>query len=672
MKLSTAMLRGIGAILLGPGALDPGARALELKPVPAAELRVVVSSSAEGSEAGFLVDGRPGRPWVSAAGGGPGQTISFKFQSFRYLVALQMLPGHGASGAKFKEHARPAQIKVVWDAGEQTFSLEDRRVLQDLRLSGLARTGTLTIEVLSVHGSVGDGVAVGEIVLLEPKDLLQLDPGLRERIEADLATLGEPAGEAAAARLVEIGSAVAPWLVDAVMRSSGPRSDRALEVLMQIGGESASQVAKDLLAAGDLARVQAVIRLVAEHSVQGLGTEMAALLSDSAGEHYALALTYLAKLADPRGLGPLGQALASTDAARQELAVLYLGRYRDAGLEVARGAFTSTERRVRIAAVRSLGAMETPTAQELLVSLARGPDRDARDAAAASLVQNLPATVKTLVGLLATENVEQARSIVRELGKADHEGARATLVDLTVAAERRGWYDHVLAALHAQGDRGVRALFERLANEPASAEQAMDFLMAHAVAAAAEAAKTLKALPARDDRDDVRLVLLATIRKAQAVKQAPTVIQVYKTLGISRRVKNAAMETLGYLPTDEVRDLLLAELQAPDQQGDPALILKGVARLKDTRAIRRIMADLESRPPRFWSTDAVWALGQLGAPQAIGLFVQHFEMMPLPLKLAALEAAKAIGTHEALELLVKAATSHLPQVRSLATKLLAS
>ena len=120
---------------------------------------ISASSQSDGSDAKRVRDGKASTAWVAGKGEGVGTTLAIAYTSPRHIAWVTLVTGHGTDTTKNATVARPTKVTLLWEGGEQAFTLADTRSPQDLALRGFARMSTLTLRVDEVSGPEGASVA---------------------------------------------------------------------------------------------------------------------------------------------------------------------------------------------------------------------------------------------------------------------------------------------------------------------------------------------------------------------------------------------------------------------------------------------------------------------------------------------------------------------------------
>ncbi len=680
----------ISVIAAGLFAAPIAGAANTLEPVPGAHVKgVEASSQSPDMDPSSVTDGRLGTAWVSDAGASVGETIVVSFTTTRYLTRIDVLPGVGRDNTSFKRHARPARIRVAWEGGEQVFELHDRRKAQPLEFAGLARTSELRVTVEAVHGSTKHGVAISEIVGYEPHDILEVAPALRDKIEGDVAKLGDPdEGDRAMARVISYGRPVVPWLVDHVTRGDARTSSPALTALLELDAPQAQRIMRDALIQGTPAQVAVVLRALSEAGAVGLESALLEAAQRFRGELAIAALDGLASTADRRALPLLTDALNSGDPQRMAVASSRLSGFDKAGRAVASAALDSDTESVRLSSIAALGGfVEDPAAVAAVAPLARHASPITRSAsiaalgrmsgsharaalgellaevsgsdrghALAALVAHDDDAIPMLEALLDRDAPELHSEIMDHMAAAQTPGVRSLLVRAVLSVDPPAWQRHAVRALASHGHGGTAALLDELRAYPTSASRAAGFLRRVASSAARPASQMLKDLGPDREYDDLRSVLVSTVQTAGYENGTGAVIDLYRSVTTSDRLRREALTALGHLPTQASRDLVLVEMDHPDPQL-ARLALQASSRLRDVRAIPKVLARLEGRHVRDWQPDAVEALGALRADGAVPLFQDRMSYATRGIQLAILRACHRIGGRDALRILVDASIS---------------
>ena len=692
---------GLLVALVGLSGLQ--ARAEALREVLTGEMTVSASSERSRAEgAPNAVSGLAYRPWISAAGRGTSEWLDVQFHSTRYITKLRFAPGHQGSTRSFKKYARPAKVKVTWSGGEHVFDIQDRRSSQELRMPRLARSSRFRLKIQAIHGSPKEGVAIGTIVFLEPRDIVKVDPKLRAAIEKDIKALSDPATrEDAQARLVAHGRPAVPWLLGAVRRND-ESALAALLSLVAIGGPDATRILNELLTSGDPVRTRMAVLALTKHPVEGLEKVLLGVAKKETGAASALAVAYLLGRTHAEALSMVDGALKEYIPEVVEAVQKHLANYEAKGYAVAKALASSERVNARIAGAGALGHFPIEAAQSmpLFEKLVRDPDEDVQLASIASLLllktpssrkllrlalgdarRSVQETIirslvkgrrdelKTLQVLLHHGHPNLARRILRGLARQKRPAVRELLINEVLTADRRLWYSQVLDQFKHYGTEGISALLERIQEKPKHAGKARDFLTLVATKAAPLAAEKLTTLDVDLELEPVQHVLLHTLKEAADAKHAPVVIQLFQKGSTPLRMRKVALETLGYLQSQKVRDFVLSEIEK--QEADiSGVAIRAAARLGDRRAIPKMLAILEGRHARTWNPLTIEGLGIFGAKEAVPMWQRNWGMTSLKAKIAILHACKRIRSREAIRILMDASVTADGIIRRTALSLL--
>lgn len=158
----------------GPG---PGPTASASAPgpgvVPNESITVVASSTLpptrnQAFDAALTIDGNPATAWQSdgATDGDNPVTLRWEFASPVQLSGIEVHNGYQLDDTRFYENARPDQVTVTTEAGEQEVSLEDRQGAQEIAVE--ATTSFVEFTILSAHRDQAEfpDLALSEVTFL--------------------------------------------------------------------------------------------------------------------------------------------------------------------------------------------------------------------------------------------------------------------------------------------------------------------------------------------------------------------------------------------------------------------------------------------------------------------------------------------------------------------------
>ena len=281
-----------------------------------------LEASSSTAKASYAQDGKSYTAWRSEADKAEGEWLSLHFGSTRYIHEVTIYPGHPGNNETWRLHARPAQIRLVWDDGAHETSLKDARHAQKIPLGKMVRTKRLTLQIKSIHGQASGGVAIAEFRAHEPSDILSLDPTLRTKIEGDVGALATNPG-AAKKRLIAHGKPAAPWLADWVNQGRAGWGE-ALDALVAIAPERAVMVVAPLLE--DETALRVTLGALIRHPQPGFE----ALVLSAIERHGAKAfdgLRYLTAVRHPSALSLFDSVIASGARATVKAAAHHLPSY---------------------------------------------------------------------------------------------------------------------------------------------------------------------------------------------------------------------------------------------------------------------------------------------------------------------------------------------------------
>ncbi|MCB9736958.1 MAG: hypothetical protein H6745_30620 [Deltaproteobacteria bacterium] len=666
---------------------------------------------AAGTDADALFDGRTVRPWILTQDGDAPVAFSLDFGRERWLASVRIFPGHGMNPRTFAQYARPARVRLTWDGGERVVELADKRERQTIDMGSLAVARTLTVTIEAVAGDPADGVAIGEIELVERHDPAAGAPALKERIERQLGLLGgadDERADRAQAYFVRFGEQAAPSLARAVASSTSPLRERALATLVAIGGDDALAVVRELVARGGEERERAFAALDAYPRLAGVESVLRPLVEGPDPVLARRALDLLARSGAPVAREILATAIASGDPARVDDAIRAAGDLSPASARLlaerllaskdtevqAAGLLalapvaaadadalalivrstTARDATTRLAATRALGDVKTAAGRAALEALMESEDLEVASAAAESMVRQGPVGIARVAEL--QEKLRPAL-LVRALDALHRDASRESedlLVQCLAAGVWTTFYGRAMGELDRRGDAGVAAVIRWLGERPGDARAMRSFLMDRAARAVVPATALLKRLtvggPHRDYLD-AQVLMLALLRESgDPHVDVDVVLATYRTSVTAANVHRAAFDALTHVASrDEVAPLVVKALDDNDPE-IRRLAFAAAGRYQLVEALPRVKREIDATRPANWDPGVVTAYGALGGEEAITLLRHNYPLASYETRVAILDAAWQSGLPAGIELLVDAMSSNDRKVRQVARALL--
>lgn len=672
-----------------------------LREVPRQQTRVTTSTEHPSAGAAKMArDGVAWRAWVTAPRAGDGATLTLSFAATRYLRQVVIWSGDQRNSKTFRQTARPASVTVSWDGGSAPFPLADQRGAQTLQLPALAATRSLRIVVTALHGSDRRGLAIGEVIPLEPTDILDVAPEIREGIVDAVAHLSTAEADAARARLVAFGEPARAFLRDVARYGALETAAPALEILHELDPDVGLTVLQGWLSSGDPGHVRAAWSLASKLVWAGLAplgvahTAAHDRVAAAGATRYLCALkdrraalSLLALLAERRpevadfAAGCLNDLGAARGAALEGLLASTWIPARVAGLETVtldnatepvlaavQTASKTSSVAVRKAAAEALGRIGDTSSLAQLVALVGDLHHQVRVSAARGLVAAGPAAAPHLSAALDMARSDSAAVLLDGIAAMEGPAARDLLVRAVAKGTTVVWSQEAARGLVKQGPEGVRALLDLARHDTMSCRGVALFLSNHAAMAAPVAAEVLETLGPESRLGPLRIALLNTLAAAGSPEYIAAARAVWDQTSLDPSVRAAALEALGRLRAAGVGDLALQGISAQADLSSAAV--RTLARAGDRRVVAPVMALLRARHPRDWLPAHVEALGQLGIEEAVPLFPAALYMGDRSVRSAILTACLRIGSPRALSLLYDAAVDRDPSIRQEALELL--
>jgi hypothetical protein len=228
-----------------------------------------------------------------------------------------------------------------------------------------------------------------------------------------------------------------------------------------------------------------------------------------------------------------------------------------------------------------------------------------------------------------------------------------------------------MRAMRDHGKAGVQAVLDVIVAQPGRATTAEAFLVQSFATSSAVLAAALPTLGPGAELDPVRRVILKVIEHAQYVRAATQVAAVFRSAGVTKAIRIAAIQTVAALPSNASKEVAREALS----DADPDISEAGLAaaiRLKDEKAGEILLVDLEASPVDTWTMSAIEALARLKTRSAVAVFRAAMPRATKETKIAMLRAAKRIGGKDATRFLVETSMAGEAEVSRTASQLLRS
>lgn len=666
---------------------------------------ITATASASLPDAGAerLVDGFAGRPWIAPVDPAAPPIVTLDLGVERWVWQVRFIPGHARTTQTFEQYARPARIRVAWDGGERVFELRDRRARQALDLGHLAVTSRLELTIEDTFGPAQNGVAIGDIILVDRRDPTGSKMDIYQRMARYLEALSDDAEYARAQRyLVKFGEKAITPLARLVAGHDAKVARRALEALVDLG-DDAQQLVTELLASH---RDHALMALdvLRTRPLRGFDETLLALTraEDPAvvrAAYHALAATGSPPALEAVAAGLSGEAGVTRDAAANALGSLPS----EAALDVVRRLLGDRDPAIRERALAALGpvAEQDPMALAFLVEQAR-TGKDQAQVSALEVLARVPApeTRALLTELMRKGKPRVARAAVRAFLALDAEGEsylsahmdelRPAAVELAVALARdrktaasteflvralasgvwEPWYGHAAELLAMRHEEGVGAVVRWLVDHPRDERIVRHFLADQAPLAAAAAAEVLGQVRRSRSHTEVKLLLLEVLRDGGRQIGADIALAYYVDTALEVQVRRAgfdALTSVGRGP--QVEGLVMAGLDSQDAE-IRRIAYMAVSKHHLEEALPRVQREISGTRPDEWSPGVVTAYGDLGGELAMETLREHYPVAPQSTRHAIMETAWRSGSVRGIELLVDAVSSHDRDTRRFALALL--
>ena len=442
-------------------------------------------------------DGKASTAWVAGKGEGVGTTLAIAYTSPRHIAWVTLVTGHGTDTTKNATVARPTKVTLLWEGGEQAFTLADTRSPQDLALRGFARMSTLTLRVDEVSGPEGASVALSELAAYEPYEVISVKSRRRAKMTDAVEALRGESSPDAVASVVKLGERVIPWLIAELKRAELGASVRALQALQKIDRGRAWRVAFNTLEKGAAESAVAAAAYVASVGAKDLAEAVHGAYMRLEGAEKVAVLGSLAQLADPRALKVLIGGVRAGDKALMTVAGAHLASYGDDALFeiIALAGDPNAETRQRavevliawggasalqalcdlangpeqeagLAVVQALSDAIAPIAEAALVSLASEPAGAIRDAALKGLIARGAASLSALIAFGAQSGPAVNARITDALGRSASPEVREALVDAVLVGGADVASRALQSALAKQGKAGIEAVLAKVIAAP--------------------------------------------------------------------------------------------------------------------------------------------------------------------------------------------------------------
>jgi len=663
------------------------------------------SASLPGEGPERLVDDNAGRPWIAPFDPASPPSVTLDLGAVRWIGQLRFIPGHARSNATFAQYARPARLRVAWDTGERVFDLHDRRGRQTLELGRLVVTERLTLTVESVYGDAREGVAIADVALVERHDPSSSKIEIYQRMQRFLLALADDAAYEHAQRyLVRFGDKAAVPLVRLVAKATPTVRLRALETLLDLGGDEAQATVADLLAS-HRTDLQLALSVLSLRPAPGHEEALLALVGHADPSVSLASQRALARAGTSRARQSLVAALRGPAGAARDAAAEALGSANaETALDIARTLMADKPGTSRAAVLAALGpvARREPSVLAFLVGVARQSASPDDRVAALGVLAKVPApeTRALLIELMRRSEPRVARAAIRAFYAQDPDAEafvsaqmdnlRPAVVEEAVVLSRdrdsdaatmmlvralssgvwEPWYGHAAELLARRGEAGVGAVVTWLVDHPRDERVVRHFLVDHPRLAAPAAAAALPLIRKSRAHTDAKLLLFEILRDSGNPVGVEIARSIYLDPTAEATVRRAAFDALANVGEGpDVEELVLTALD----DEDPAI--RRIAYLAAGRhhidaALPRVQREIARTRPDQWSPGVVTAYGDLGGESAIGVLKRHYPVAPQSTRLAILAAAWRSGSVEGIALLIDATSSPDRETRRRAIALL--
>lgn len=676
-----------------------------------------------------LVDELRWTAWCGAGRGeqAVGHRVRLELGTVHYVSQLELLNGDLRSPKKLAEGIQTKTLLLRWEGGERSFPLaRNQTEPQVLELPGPTAMRWIELEVQEIYPGGGHGPCFTEVALLEPKDLLALQPEMLEEIKGLVAQLRQPeAAAAAATRLQAIGPPAAPWVVAALKEGDLQVTVQAVRILAAIREpsyaplleqtyrqSSAPELRREILTAlGTLQAVSSVPFLVEVSRSDDREVARQALLA-------------MADFGDGRTIQPFLRAVLEDDEEVARIAIRHLGSFGVKAYQALLPALSSPSRKVRERATWALGRIDHPAARQALLRQLQSGMLDLAVAGLRGLGEHdseenlrivalnvhheqpeIRAAVADALG--GFRSSEEAAGYLRELAEDDDAGVRqralASLIRLMPGSEEvlLGLIrdaaavrldDALQAAGTLRGRDGVRLQIKLLGDRrPAVQEQALRLLDAQGPAG-------LDGLIRAMGDGDPRIRFVASRRVSELGERGLPMLMRNATTAEDPAIRQACFKAITQIglpaareavaagladPVPEVRrEALAAAARLPwtgyaaalprliEQESgsahQQAVEVAGETRLRE--AVPILLRQLEGKHPN--SIRIIWALGRIGDPQALPALAAKARAPEAFTRQVAVTALGGLPGEQPMRLLMEAMLDPDPMVRQAAEKAL--
>ncbi|MBM4321721.1 MAG: HEAT repeat domain-containing protein, partial [Deltaproteobacteria bacterium] len=319
-----------------------------------------------------LVDNLRWTPWCGTERGpqSVGGRIRFTFHSVRYVTQLEIVNGNIRSPKDLAEHVQTKAVLLRWDSGEQSFALaRNQPEPQVLELPRPTPMRWLELEVREVYPGSGLGPCFTEIALMEPRDLLALQPAMLEEIQQLVGKLRQAEqAEQAAARLQEIGPPATPWIVSALKEKDAQLQVRVVRILAAIAEPSSGPVLEEAYRqSGDPELRQEILRAMAKVKSPSCVPFLVEQSHSKDTVVARLALLAMEGFGDDRTIQPFLQAVLYEEEPMARIAIRHLTGFGPRAYHALLPALGNPSLKVRERATWALGRIDSPAAREALL-----------------------------------------------------------------------------------------------------------------------------------------------------------------------------------------------------------------------------------------------------------------------------------------------------------------
>lgn len=700
----------------------------DLRKIPKEEIRSISASSTSdgllGGQPAYraiaAIDGVQWSAWGEGSlGDGSGESIRVDLGGTRYLTRIGIVNGNARDFKQWRTHGRAKVVSLRFRGVERAATLADKQEMQMIELGAPIETDFVEIVIKRVYPGATDPTCFSEIALFEPTNVLELRPGIKEKIEAGIRDLRNPERVDIGARtLAEVGAPALPWLVGL----KGERSPETRRTVAKVLGQTGSPAAAGVLTEMYAASPERPVRFAILEALKDLRTTEAVpfLLTVAEGEDTVLArkaLLAMEGLGDSRTLKVFLRAVLHGDEEKAGIAIRHIEGFGDAAIKALRPYLKNKSGKVRaravwaigrasgeraygtlmkfiqrgepvivMAALRGLGETRTPEAFDILAANIDHEENDIR-AAVTGALGNF--ATKASAQLLETRiRTDKDPGVLKEAWRALTVAGRPGVATLKRFVEsgtpeqqeeafkrlivtpgspalaalidlmgdrRRDLRKRAIAALKERSDGGEKAIVRALGHE----DSAVRFAVARYLASLGK--RVVPALlPVAISSEDPAL-RVAALRVLGEVGDRRGVTAVQKGMRDKNvQVRRAAVQAAARLPTRRYGDTLIALLDDPDDDVRlGAIEALGAGKYKGASAT---LAERLKAGDRN-SIRIIWALGEIRDPKTVTVLAAQYKSREAFTRQKAVEALGKIGGSRALTVLMEAMVDEDRSVR---------